>query len=36
MMNSHRVTRMFSLQVVLMSLAFGIWFSWGLISTGLW
>ncbi len=36
MMNSLRVTQMFSLQVVLISLAVGIWFSRDLVSTGLW
>ena len=36
MMNSLRVTQMFSLQVVLVSLAFAIWFSRDLVAVSLW
>ena len=36
MMNSLRVTQMFSLQVVLISLALAIWFSSDLVSISLW
>ncbi len=36
MMDSLRVTQMFSLQVVLISLAVAIWFSRDLVSIGPW